>query len=63
MSGESSGGSPGLTSSIVRQRKGHLKVNAVNLPAKKKRAGIDLFTKQERTFAAKPATSRSRLAR
>ena len=31
---------------------GHLTVN----PAKKKRTGIDPFTKQERVFAAKPAT-------
>lgn len=35
---------------------GLLKVNAVQVPAKKKRVGIDPFTKQERTFAAKPAT-------
>ena len=35
---------------------GLLKVNVVNLPAKKKRTGIDPFTKQERVFAAKPAT-------
>ena len=35
---------------------GLLKVNAVNVPAKKKRTGIDPFTKQERVFAAKPAT-------
>ena len=35
---------------------GLLKVNVVNVPAKKKRVGIDPFTKQERTFAAKPAT-------
>ena len=31
-------------------------VNVVNVPAKKKRTGIDPFTKQERVFAAKPAT-------
>ncbi len=35
---------------------GLLKVNVVNVPAKKKRTGIDPFTKVERTFAAKPAT-------
>jgi hypothetical protein len=35
---------------------GLLKVNAIQVPAKKKRVGIDPFTKQERTFAAKPAT-------
>ena len=35
---------------------GLLKVNVVNVPAKKKRAGLDPFTKQERVFAAKPAT-------
>ena len=35
---------------------GLLKVNVVNVPAKKKRVGIDPFTKVERTFAAKPAS-------
>jgi len=35
---------------------GLLKVNVANVPAKKKRTGIDPFTKQERVFAAKPAT-------
>jgi hypothetical protein len=35
---------------------GLLKVDVVNVPAKKKRTGIDPFTKQERVFAAKPAT-------
>jgi Bacterial DNA-binding protein len=35
---------------------GLLKVNVVNVPAKKKRTGMDPFTKQERVFAAKPAT-------
>ena len=35
---------------------GLYKVNVVNVPAKKKRSGIDPFTKQERMFAAKPAT-------
>ncbi len=35
---------------------GLLKVNVVNVEAKKKRTGIDPFTKVERVFAAKPAT-------
>ena len=35
---------------------GLLKINVINLPAKKKRTGIDPFTKVERVFAAKPAT-------
>src|SRR5205085_6492382 len=35
---------------------GLLKVNVINVPAKKKRTGIDPFTKVERVFAAKPAT-------
>jgi hypothetical protein len=35
---------------------GLLKVNVLNVPAKKKRTGIDPFTKVERVFAAKPAT-------
>jgi tetrahydromethanopterin S-methyltransferase subunit D len=35
---------------------GLLKVTAMQVAAKKKRVGIDPFTKQERTFAAKPAT-------
>ncbi len=35
---------------------GLLKVNVVNVPAKKKRVGIDPFTKVERSFAAKPAS-------
>jgi hypothetical protein len=35
---------------------GLLKLNAVKVPAKPKRKGIDPFTKQERVFAAKPAT-------
>jgi len=35
---------------------GLLKINVVNVPAKKKRTGIDPFTKQERVFAAKPAS-------
>ena len=34
---------------------GLLKVNVINVPAKKKRRGIDPFTKVEREFAAKPA--------
>jgi nucleoid DNA-binding protein len=35
---------------------GLLKINVINVPAKKKRTGLDPFTKQERVFAAKPAT-------
>ena len=35
---------------------GLLKVNVINVPAKKKRTGLDPFTKLERVFAAKPAT-------
>lgn len=35
---------------------GLMKVSVVNVPAKKKRRGIDPFTKLEREFAAKPAT-------
>ena len=35
---------------------GLLKVNVINVPAKKKRTCIDPFTKQERVFAAKPAS-------
>ena len=35
---------------------GLLKVNVINVAAKKKRTAIDPFTKQERVFAAKPAT-------
>jgi hypothetical protein len=34
---------------------GLLKINVINVPAKKKRTGIDPFTKVERVFAAKPA--------
>lgn len=37
---------------------GLLKVTALSIPAKKARKGIDPFTKQERMFAAKPATVR-----
>ena len=35
---------------------GLLKISAVQVPAKKKRRGIDPFTKVERDFAAKPAS-------
>ena len=35
---------------------GVLKITAVNVPAKPKRKGINPFTGQETTFAAKPAT-------
>ena len=37
---------------------GLLKITAVQVPAKKKRRGIDPFTKVERDFAAKPASVR-----
>ena len=37
---------------------GPLKINVVNLPAKKKHTGIDPFTKQERDLDAKPATDK-----
>lgn len=37
---------------------GLLKISVVNVPAKKKRVGIDPFTKQQREFAAKPASVR-----
>jgi nucleoid DNA-binding protein len=37
---------------------GLMKVTALQVPAKKKRVGIDPFTKIERTFAAKPATTK-----
>lgn len=40
---------------------GLLKITAVAVPAKKKRTGINPFTKQEQTFAAKPATTKLRL--
>lgn len=40
---------------------GLLKVTAVAVPAKKKRIGINPFTKQRQTFAAKPATTKLRL--
>jgi len=35
---------------------GLLKLDVVKVPAKPKRKGIDPFTKQERVFAAKPAS-------
>lgn len=37
---------------------GLFKISAVQVPAKKARMGIDPFTKQERKFAAKPATTK-----
>lgn len=37
---------------------GLLKVSSIHVPAKKARVGIDPFTKQERKFAAKPATTK-----
>jgi len=40
---------------------GLFKVTATQVPAKKARKGIDPFTKQERMFAAKPATVKVKL--
>jgi len=40
---------------------GMFKVTATQVPAKKARKGIDPFTKQERMFAAKPATVKVKL--
>lgn len=40
---------------------GLFKVTAQQVPAKKARVGIDPFTKQERKFAAKPATTKVKL--
>ncbi len=37
---------------------GLFKISSVHVPAKKARVGIDPFTKQERKFAAKPATTK-----
>ena len=37
---------------------GLFKITSVHVPAKKARMGIDPFTKQERKFAAKPATTK-----
>ena len=37
---------------------GLFKIMSVHVPAKKARVGIDPFTKQERKFAAKPATTK-----
>lgn len=37
---------------------GLFKVTSVHVPAKKARMGVDPFTKQERRFAAKPATTK-----
>ena len=37
---------------------GLFKIMSVHVPAKKARLGIDPFTKQERKFAAKPATTK-----
>lgn len=45
-----------LMSSMAARLPGLPKVNMINVPAKKKRTGSDPFTKQERVFAAKPAT-------
>jgi hypothetical protein len=40
---------------------GLLKISSLAIPAKKKRRGIDPFTKVEREFAAKPATVRVKI--
>ena len=40
---------------------GLLKITATKVPAKPKRKGIDPFTKQERVFAAKPATTKVKI--
>lgn len=40
---------------------GLVKITAVAVPAKKKRVGINPFTKQEQVFAAKPATTKLKL--
>lgn len=37
---------------------GLLKINAVHVPAKPKRKGVNPFTKEEQWFAAKPATTK-----
>lgn len=37
---------------------GLFKISSVSVPAKKARVGIDPFTKQERKFAAKPASTK-----
>ncbi len=40
---------------------GLFKVSSIHVPAKKARVGIDPFTKVERKFAAKPATTKVKL--
>lgn len=40
---------------------GYLKITAVKVPAKPKRKGINRFTGQEQTFAAKPASLKIRV--
>jgi len=53
-----------VTSSIGKKGAGSftlpglLKINAVHVPAKPKRKGINPFTKEEQMFAAKPATTK-----
>ena len=53
-----------MAASVAKKGAGHftlpglLKVTSVHVPAKKARVGIDPFTKQERKFAAKPATTK-----
>lgn len=41
---------------------GLLKIKTVHVPAKPKRKGINPFTKEEQVFAAKPATSKLKIA-
>ncbi|MET0290104.1 MAG: HU family DNA-binding protein [Pseudoxanthomonas sp.] len=41
---------------------GLLKIKTVSVPAKPKRKGINPFTKEEQWFAAKPATTKLKLA-
>jgi len=40
---------------------GYLKISAIKVPAKPKRKGINRFTGQEQTFAAKPASLKIRV--
>ena len=45
-----------LAAVLYRVLPGLFKINTVKKPAQKARKGIDPFTKQERMFAAKPAS-------
>lgn len=53
-----------IAASISKKGAGHFtmpglfKITSTHVPAKKARVGIDPFTKQERKFAAKPATTK-----